>query len=263
MSHDALPPEIDALDAESPQATPTKLPKSGLISKVLAPAIQLWLRSQVEHLQSLEIQIAAGDRQILSGKIPQVRLKTEAAIYRGIHLSWADITGQNIQVNLGQVMRGKALKLLAPIPIDLHVVLQEADLNASLNAPLLGNAVGEFLQSILDSGMSDLTSTDSRDLRFEQLEAKILDNHITLGAGLVGDSGQVTPIALRTSLGLVAPNQLQLVSPQWLPHVNAKRGLPLSDLEQQTFDLGTDTAIEQLQIETGKITLRGRLQVNP
>ena len=55
---------------------------SGLISKVLAPAVRLWLKSQTEHLEDLKLSIQAGDRQILSGKIPRIEASVVAAVYQ-------------------------------------------------------------------------------------------------------------------------------------------------------------------------------------
>lgn len=234
---------------------------TGLISKVLAPAMRLWLRSQLEHIEQLELQILAGDRQILSGQIPQVLLSAQSAVYQGIHLSQVNLVGQAIQVNLGQVMRGKALQLLAPVPIDVVLSLTEADLNASLNAPLLAPAIGDFFKILFASGIAEIDSANP-ELKIENLQAKLAESWLTVSAQLLGAS-QVTPIALRTGLTLTLPNQIQLTQPQWLPHPTAKRGLPLEDLEGYSFDLGEGTMIEQLAILADRIHLQGRLQVSP
>ncbi|MBD2329778.1 DUF2993 domain-containing protein [Alkalinema sp. FACHB-956] len=234
---------------------------TGLISKVLGPAIRFWLRSQMEQIEQLELQILAGDRQILSGQIPQVLLSAQSAVYQGIHLSQVNLVGQAIQVNVGQVMRGKALQLLAPVPIDVVVCLTEADLNASLNAPLLAPAIEDFLKILFASGIAEVDSA-SPDIKIDNLQAKLAESWLTVRADLLGTS-QVTPIALRTGLTLSTPNQLQLTQPHWLPHPTAKRGLPLSDFEGYCFDLGDGTTIEQLSILDDRIHLQGRLQVSP
>jgi LmeA-like phospholipid-binding len=121
----------EPIDTATPaNATPAK----GLIGRVLAPAIQLWLKSQVEQVEHLEVGIQAGNRQILSGTIPQITLLAQKVIYQGLHLSDVNLTGQHIRVNLGQVLQGKALQLLEPIAVNGKVILLEADLNASLAA---------------------------------------------------------------------------------------------------------------------------------
>lgn len=235
--------------------------RSRLISKVLAPAVRLWLRSQVEQVEELQVEIMAGDRQILSGYIEQIALSARNAIYQGLALNQIQLTGQNIRVNAGQIVRGKPLRLLEPIRIEGSVLLEEADLNTSLKAPLLKAGVTEFLQTLLQSGAAGISS--QRDLNLQNLTIQLRSQQVVLGATLVSDSGNETPIAIRTGFDLAAPNLLKLVNPQWLPHATAKRGLPLSDLDGYTFNLGDETEIHQLAIDPEKVTCQGKLIVLP
>ncbi|MGG6263502.1 LmeA family phospholipid-binding protein [Leptolyngbya sp. AN03gr2] len=235
--------------------------RSGLISKVLAPAVRLWLRSQVEHVEDLHVEITAGDRQILSGYIEQLEISAKNAIYQGLALNQIQLTGQNIRVNAGQIVRGKPLQLLEPIRIQGSVLLEESDLNTSLKAPLLKAGVTEFLQTLLRSGAAGISS--DRDLNLQNLTIQLRSQQVVLGATLVSDSGNETPIAIRTGFALAAPNLLKLVNPQWLPHATAKRGLPLSDLDGYTFNLGDETEIHELAIDPEKVTCQGKLIVLP
>lgn len=234
---------------------------SGLIRRVLAPAIRLWLRSQVEQVEALQVEITAGDRQILSGYIQQLKISATNAVYQGLALSQIQLTGQNIRVNAGQIVRGKPLRLLEPIRIQGSVLLGEADLNASLKAPLLKAGVTEFLMTLLQSGAAGISS--DRALNLQNLTIQLRSQLVVLGATLVSDSGNETPIAIRTGFALAAPNLLKLVNPQWLPHATAKRGLPLSDLDGYTFDLGDETEIHELAIDPEKVTCQGKLSVLP
>ncbi|NEQ43643.1 MAG: DUF2993 domain-containing protein [Leptolyngbya sp. SIOISBB] len=111
---------------------------SRIISRVLPPAIRLWLSTQLEYVENLQFQIQGRDREILSGHIPEIYLSAQKAVYQGIHLSQAAATARSIQVNLGQVMRRKPLRLLAPFPISGEVELTEADFNDSLQSPPAG-----------------------------------------------------------------------------------------------------------------------------
>jgi hypothetical protein len=54
------------------------------VSSVLIPIIKLWLRSQVEHIETIEIAIAGKSRQILSGDIPKATVFGVGAKYKGI-----------------------------------------------------------------------------------------------------------------------------------------------------------------------------------
>jgi predicted phage tail protein len=118
---------------------------SRIISRILSPAVRLWLRSQVEQVEDLQFQIEGGDRQILSGHIPRVAIAARQVVYQGLHLSQMDLAGTGIRINLGQVLKGKPLKLLEIVPVEGEMQLQEADLNASLRAPILSGAVSELL----------------------------------------------------------------------------------------------------------------------
>ncbi|NJN48879.1 MAG: DUF2993 domain-containing protein [Alkalinema sp. RL_2_19] len=231
----------------------------GLISRVLASAVQLWIKSQVEQVDHLNVAIQARDRQLLSGTIPQITLQAQRAIYQGLYLSNVDLTGQNIQVNLKQVVRGKALQLLEPIAVTGTILLNEADLNASLAAPLLAQAVKLFLLDLLRAGA---IGADADNLDLQNLKMRLRPNILTLRADLISTTGQATEIAIRSGLQLRQPNVLQLHQPQWIPHFNAKRGLPLKELDGYQFDLG-DTQLDQLTIDEGGITCIGQLLVRP
>jgi hypothetical protein len=263
LTNAEIDPEIDAeIEALLPGAVEQS---SGMISKILAPAIQFWLRGQVESVEVLEVTIAAGNRQILSGTIPVVSLAAQQVIYQGLHLSEVALTGQNIRVNLRQILRGKALQLLEPIAIQGRATLHEAELNASLEAPLLANAIQQFLGELTrSSGLgSGGSGSGIPDLNLQNIKMRLLPAQINMRADLLSPSGTATEIAIRTGLNLTQPNQLQLHKPQLLLNANAKRGLPLKDLDGYSFDLGIDTNLSEVTIAAGKIICAGQLLVQP
>ncbi len=237
----------------------------GLISKILSPAIRLWLKSQTDHLDHLTLDIQATDRSILSGKIPKITLSTDRAVYQGIHLSDLQLLATNIHINLPQILRGKPLKLLAPIPLEVNLQVTEADLNASLNAPLLKPAITEFLQTLLqttqDSSTQDSPTQDS--LQVQNLACRLDTDMLTLWGELLGENNIPSPIALRAQLHLTSPNTLTLTDPTWLPHANAKRGMSITELQGYCFDLGPDTHFTELKLTPSHILTTGTLTVLP
>ena len=115
----------------------------GLVSRILPPAIRLWLHSQLDHLENLDFRIEGRDRQILSGYLPQVSLSASQAVYQGLQVSRAEVRAEEIYLNLGQVIRGKALRLLQPFPVRGLVYLTREDLRASLQPwPTITGATG-------------------------------------------------------------------------------------------------------------------------
>ncbi|NJO19656.1 MAG: DUF2993 domain-containing protein [Spirulinaceae cyanobacterium RM2_2_10] len=115
------------------------------LGRLLESAVQLWLRTQVERIDELQVAIAGRNRQILQGYIPEVALAARTAIYQGLHLERAALTGQNIRINLGQILRGQPLRLLEPITASGELFLTAANLQASLASPLLRQALTDLL----------------------------------------------------------------------------------------------------------------------
>jgi hypothetical protein len=255
---DSSQSDVNSNPVEQP---PTQ--KSRVISKIVSPAVRLWLRSQVEYVEDLQLKIQAGDRQILSGCIPKITLSAVKAVYQGLHLSEIYLTGANIQVNLGQVVRGKPLELLEPIPVEGRVLLRQEDLDASLTAPLLANGVKEFLIALLKSGDLTETSLSEPDLNLQNLQIALEENQVLVSASLISVSGTVSAIAIRTGFEVSSPHELKLVNPQWLPHAKAKRGMAIDDLNGYTFSLGTETQIQQLTLTAGQVVCEARLLVSP
>ncbi|MCL1467171.1 DUF2993 domain-containing protein [Argonema galeatum] len=128
------------------------LKQSRIISKVLTPAVRLWLRSQVEQVEDLQINIQAGDRLLLTGHIPKVSLSARRAVYQGLYVRQIQLVAETIRINLGQVLKGKSLRLLEPVPVTGELLVEEVDLNASLKGTLLPNALTEFLMTLLKAG---------------------------------------------------------------------------------------------------------------
>ncbi len=238
---------------------------SRLISTIVAPAVQLWLRSQVEQIDNLQVQIEAGDRQILSGHIPHVRVAARQAVYQGLHLSQIQLLGQNIRVNLGQVIRGKPLQLLQPIPVEADLRLQEADLNASLAAPLMVSAVADLLNQLVqaDPSLVDILGPQPQSEALENLQILLEAEQLTLGMSLRSQQGKIIPFALRTQLSLASPRQLRFDSPHWLTNLKAKRGFPLEGLEGFLIDFGPEVALTELTLAASQLVCRGCITIMP
>jgi hypothetical protein len=112
-----------------------------VVSSVLIPIVKLWLRSQVEHIEHIEIKIAGKSRQILSGDIPLATVTGVAAKYQGLAITNIDLSAANIHLNIAQMLKGEALQLLNPIQVTMDVHLNAADLQTCLSSPLLLDAI--------------------------------------------------------------------------------------------------------------------------
>jgi len=240
-------------------ATTSTPEKSRIISRVLSPAVRLWLRSQVEHVEALQFQIQGGDRQILKGHIPRISIAASYAIYQGLHLSQIQIEGKDIRVNLAQVLKGKPLRLLEPVPVEGQLLLTQRDFQASLQAPLLSTAVIDFLSTLLEShGIAE--GTDN--LRQQQITWEKIDidaGQLTLFGTQKNASLGTTPIAIRAGLQLTSPHQLRLDPLQIQIHPDK----PPLNLDGFQVDLGSQVDLQELTLTPEGLVCRGRLSVIP
>lgn len=242
---------------ETPKAL--KLKKSQIISTVLSPALGLWLRSQVEQVEALQFKIVGGDRQILTGYIPRITIEASRAIYQGLNLSQIQLEGTDIRVNLGQVLKGKPLRLLEPVPVVGQLLLTESNLQASLQAPLLSNALTEFLYTLLETAGRTNLADSLKDKNISWQKIAIDASQLTIFGSLTDATANTTPVVIRTGLQMVTPHELQLNSLQ----IQMQSMSPPINLDSFLADLGPDVEIQEITLTLGQLICRGRLTVNP
>lgn len=240
---------------------PVTSKQSRIITKVLSPAMRLWLRSQVEQVSDLEVKISGSDRQILSGHIPLVSILARHAVYQGLHLRQIQLTGESIRINLGQVLKGQPLRLLEPVPVYGCLLLQESDLNASFCAPMLANALTEFLLILLQSGTeSDFSAFVMKaQPSWQNTQIEINAGQVTLSATLVPSVGNPMPIVIRTGLQMASSHELELDRPQ----ISTQQGFVLDSRDSLKVDLGSEVAIDELTLTPGQLICYGRINVLP
>lgn len=238
---------------------------SRIISRLLPPAIRLWLHTQLDHLDGLEFAIDGKDRQILGGYLPGVTLAARQAVYQGLHVSQADVKATDIRVNLPQVLRGKPLRLLQPFPVDGQVKVLAEDLRASLGSPLLGQGLRDVLKQLLAGAVTEqqvslVNWLGDGDVSPE-VDIALGSDRMTLrwpGASLNND-------ALELSLGLAMREGRWLCLKQPVATVVPATGEPSSPiaLDEIAFDLGSEVDIRQLTVTPAGIDLVGMVQVIP
>ena len=237
---------------------PTSRKQSHIISKVLSPAVRLWLRSQVEQVEDLQVKIQGGDRAILTGYIPKVSLSARQAVYQGLHLREIQLAAVNIAINLGQVLKGKALRLLEPIPVTGELKLQQADLQESLKSSLLSNALTEFLLLLLKEGGCPNRAEILQNRQISWNSIAIEPGKIAIEGAMSDHSSQNTyPLLINAAIELASPNQLELIDAQieGLPNLN------LASLNGLKLDLGSDVDLQELTLTAGQLICRGGILV--
>jgi hypothetical protein len=213
----------------------------------------------VSKVEDLQVHIQGGDRQILGGYIPRVSISARHAIYQGLHLSQIQLVGENIRINLGQVLKGKPLRLLEPVTVAAHLLLEEADLAASLKAPLLSTSLTDLLGTMLQAGGITNPANALKDQQISWQAVKIEAGRLTLAGVLADATGNTTPVAIEAGLQLASSHELRLAP----LHIQTPYELPGGKLESFPIDLGPEVDIEELTSIPGQLVARGRLRVMP
>ncbi|AFZ29823.1 hypothetical protein Glo7428_1251 [Gloeocapsa sp. PCC 7428] len=222
--------------------------QSRMIAKVLSPAVRLWLRSQVQQVAHLDVQISGSDRQILSGYIPHVSISAQNAVYQGLHLTNIQLQGKKIRTNLGGVLRGQPLRLLEAVPVFGEAILHQSDLNASLQSPLLAEALTTLLKTFLPEN-----SIKNQTVTWEQVT--LGSDRLTIQGSIISD--RKMPLMLDARLGLVGSQELALKKLQIHSH------LGLHEIDDYQIDLGSEVAIEKLTLNSNQLVCSGRINVLP
>ncbi len=224
----------------------------GIVGSVLSPACRVWLRSQVSHVDDLQVDIQGGSRQILGGTIPRVAVVAVGAIYQGLSLGSIDLIAENIRINLPQVLKGKPLQLLEPIAVMAEVKFSETDLQASLTAPILAQAITDLFNQILT------INSPQRHWQIDWHQLQIKPQTLILQGNLMTE-GQTAPIEILMGIEMI-DGHILLLDPFT---IICSLDLPGSNITSHRIDLGEDVNITQLQLLNGELLCQGRIQVNP
>jgi hypothetical protein len=228
-----------------------------LISKVLSPAIKFWLRSQVEQVEQLKFKIQGQDNQILRGYIPSVYLESSKAIYQGLHLGDIQLQGNNIRINIGQVVRGKPLKLLESIWVKGEVFLTQEDLQASLASDLLKSGLNDLCK-LLQKNLNLSEESTQYQIKWQSIR---LDNNQFNIIGQLITENESFPLEIESELRLIDGKTLGL-KPHKLKGISTidKEEFDLSEL---SIDLGSDVEINHFELTSEGIFAQGQLVIRP
>lgn len=227
-----------------------------MISKLLSTAVQLYLRSQVRRVENLQVKIVGKNKQIFQGYIPQVFLSCAHAIYQGLHLSQVRLDGADIAFNLPEVVKRKPLRLLEPVFVRVQLKLDAADLQASLDSPLLQSGLDDLWQKIL-SAQTNTVAVQLDRLMVRWSRVAISDEQLHLFGTHQGVFGETKELCLFTGIELTNNHTLCLYPLKIV-------GISLTEEFQQELkiDLGTDVAIDELVIASEQIICSGKIKIN-
>ena len=227
-----------------------------MIGKLLSTAVKLYLRSQVRRVENLQVKIVGTNQQIFQGYIPQISLSCTHAEYRGLCLSQVELNGSDIAFNLLEVVKKKPLKLLEPIFVRVQLKISAADLQASLNSPLLQSGLDDLWQMVLSAKTNTFAEWDCSTIKWERMA--IANNKLNLFGIHQGVFGETKEVYLSTGLELAGDRILCLYPLQIIEESSL-----VDELQKELkIDLGTDVAIEQLSVASEHIVCLGKIKVN-
>ncbi|BAZ16189.1 hypothetical protein NIES4071_80640 [Calothrix sp. NIES-4071] len=226
-------------------------PRIRVITSVLKGALKLFLRSQVSDIEDLDIDIQASDRQLLSGVIPKVSVFASGAVYKGLHITSVQLAAENIRINTGSILKGQSLRLSEAIPVSGTLVLEEEDINASLTSALLSSALNDVLLQLIPE-----LAKNSKSIIWKKII--LSNNRFTLFANPTAQTNTKPEPPLKIGIDLELLNSQELKLTPTLQHSEK-----FHKVNGQHFDLGSDVDIEELDLTPGKVTCKGRINVNP
>ena len=225
--------------------------KVKIITKVLTSAIKLWLRSQLNQVSHLEVQIEASDRQLLSGCIPGVLISASNAVYQGLHITQIELQAEKIQLNVASILKGQPLQLSAIVPVVGKLIITEQDLNNSLSSPLLLTAINDVLILLLPE-----YSLNSKAINWRKIT---LDNQVLILHGIPISDQDGAFFNIYLGLELLNGQELQLTQIQ----VKTDQEVLLEKNSPYMINLGTDVDIEKISLIPEQLFCSGRINVNP
>lgn len=225
--------------------------KIRIITNMLTTALKIWLRAQVSQVSQIEVEIRASDRQLLSGRVPWVSIGAIHAIYQGLHIGQIQLVAENIQVNIGSVVKGQPLKLLQTVPVVGELIVEEKDLNNSLSSELLSTALNDVLVKLLPEHC-----TKTKSISWQKI---ILENNQIILSGILASESKSAPLEICTVVDLISGRELQLAQIQ-IKHDTITQE---QSHHEYTFDLGPEVDIQELTLIPGKLVCRGRINVIP
>jgi hypothetical protein len=202
------------------------------VLQLLAGALQLWLRQQVEVEGHLHLQLHGSALNLLRGRLDGVSLQARRVTYNDLQLELVDLRSGAIRVHTGNLLKGRSLQLDHPFSVSGQVSFCPEGLNRSLSRPRWRGLADWLAEQLL--GITPL-----QDLR-------ISGNRLVLVAqGMsAGDRVELETCLAATPDGLA---------------------IQAADGQQELLRLPVDPAIalDAARIEAGMLVLEGTARVTP
>ncbi|WP_255093443.1 DUF2993 domain-containing protein [Synechococcus sp. J7-Johnson] len=133
-------------------AEPSRSPSSGPVLQLLASGLQLWIRSQCEAVESLEIQLHGSALNLLRGRLDGVSLMARQVVYQGLEIELVELQSDPLRIQVAGVLRGQPVQLKHAFLIRGKVAFTADGLSSSLNRPRWRNLSDHLGEQLLGLG---------------------------------------------------------------------------------------------------------------
>ena len=109
--------------------------RSSPVLQLLASGLQFWIRQQCQAVESLELQLHGSSLGLLRGRLDGVSLVARGVVFSSLEIERVELRSDAIEVQVGNLLRGKAVQLEHPFNIEGTVAFSAGGLGRSLCTP--------------------------------------------------------------------------------------------------------------------------------
>jgi len=109
--------------------------RSSPVLQLLASGLQFWIRQQCQAMESLELQLHGSSLGLLRGRLDGVSLVARGVVFSSLEIERVELRSDAIEVQVGNLLRGKAVQLDHPFNIEGTVAFSAGGLGRSLCTP--------------------------------------------------------------------------------------------------------------------------------
>lgn len=109
--------------------------RSSPMLQLLASGLQFWIRQQCEAVENLELQLHGSSLGLLRGRLDGVSLVARRVVFSSLEIERVELRSDAIDVQVGNLLRGRAVQLDHPFNIEGTVVFSAGGLGRSLCTP--------------------------------------------------------------------------------------------------------------------------------
>ena len=109
--------------------------RSSPMLQLLASGLQFWIRQQCEAVENLELQLHGSSLGLLRGRLDGVSLVARRVVFSSLEIERVELRSDAIDVQVGNLLRGRAVQLDHPFNIEGTVAFSAGGLGRSLCTP--------------------------------------------------------------------------------------------------------------------------------